>query len=289
MFKRAIAVGVSVVTLLSASIPFGAADAAAIKVAGKTSQKDGQLVIYNYNVPSDTKAFIDVAEDGSDKRTRYNFGDSFNHPVSYTLKKKTYSTYIGSRINSGGGSGSACSVFLEDSGGKYERVRIKLHDYSNYFTEKGTAISSASDKQHEYTFRQEAPDAYGNIYSSVLVIYSGGAVNHVVPDKNGEVEIYVSTNIGVSTRFATDFLYELHQDGFTTGGGGGTSGSYFKGLTIGDADQNGYVTVSDATEIQKNAAGMNSFDASQKRSGDVNRDGAVDVADATAIQMFLAK
>ena len=290
MFKKAIAVGISVITVLTASIPFSAASAAELKVLGRVSQKNGNLVIYNYNVPSDTTAYVEVKDNNTDESKQYYFADCYNHPISCKLEQKTYSTYIGARINGSGGLSSACSVNLADSAGKYERIRIKLHDYSDYFTEKGTAFQSFSFcGKHEFRFCQEQPDKYGNIFSSVLCIYSGGAVNHVVPDSKGEVEIYVSTQIGEPVRFSTEFIYERHQDGYGTGGGGGTSGSYFDGLTIGDADQNGYLSVSDVTEIQKNAAGIISFDASEKRSGDVNRDSVVDVSDATELQMYLAK
>lgn len=56
---------------------------------------------------------------------------------------------------------------------------------------------------------------------------------------------------------------------------------------IGDVDDNGVISVSDATLIQKYLADLTEFTAEQIKIADVNGDGVVNVHDATAIQLLL--
>lgn len=290
MFKKAIAVAVSAFTLLSVSVPFGSASALGYKKITQTTQQDGQLVFYSYNVPDNTTAFLKMTDDETSARKTYKFGDFYNHPRSYDLGKKCFSTMLGAMIRSNGGFGSAPSVDLRHSGGRYEKLRIKLSDYSSYFNSDGSKTKSVNHYgDHKFVFREEEPDQYGSIFSSVLCIFSGGAVNHVVPNSKGEVEIYVSAKIGEGVCFSTEFLHEIRKDGYSMGSGGGTSVSYLKGLTIGDSDSDGFVQVSDVTDIQRFSANMISFDAAQKRCADVNRDGVIDITDATELQVYLAR
>ena len=74
MFKKIIAVALSVVSLSVASLPLSAAQAATVKRVSKgTTQSDGQLIFYSYNVPSDTKAFIKVQNDKTGDSVRAPF------------------------------------------------------------------------------------------------------------------------------------------------------------------------------------------------------------------------
>ena len=108
----------------------------------------------------------------------------------------------------------------------------------------------------------------------------------MVPDSKGEVELYVSTNLGEEVVFTTKFQCATKN---SSGGGGGVTGLSIGGLAIGDCDPNGYLDITDATMIQKYAADLEKFDSAQKRCGDVSKDGSIDVADATQLQMFLAR
>lgn len=56
----------------------------------------------------------------------------------------------------------------------------------------------------------------------------------------------------------------------------------------GDADLDGYITVKDATLIQRYVAMLVSFSSTQFLNGDTNKDGVVNIVDATNIQKFLA-
>lgn len=260
-----------------------------IKHVGKTTQQDGILTAYNYNVPSNSKASVKVYKSDKDYTT-IKFADFFNHPQTFNLGKKEFNTETWVKLGGSGSGGSAPYIDLSSSGGKYECVKIKLSDFSSYFNTNGTHTEKISDYgDHKYTFKEEAADANGNRFSSALFIYSGGAINHVVPDKDGMVQIYISTKPGVPVKYTTCFSYELHLNGsLRFGGGGGSSGSYIGGLTIGDCDQSGYMDISDATAVQRYSAKMEDFNKAQIRCGDLNGDGVVNIMDATLIQKAIA-
>lgn len=61
-----------------------------------------------------------------------------------------------------------------------------------------------------------------------------------------------------------------------------------KVTTLGDANLDGEVNIADATEIQKNLAGIINFTEVKKLNSDFNVDGIISIADATAIQKWLA-
>lgn len=69
--------------------------------------------------------------------------------------------------------------------------------------------------------------------------------------------------------------------------GGGTSGSYLRGLKIGDADADGGLYISDSTVIQKYLSHRITLNKLQMRNADANCDGKVDIEDATLIQKYL--
>ena len=294
MLKKILAAAVTAATLVTCSVagvPVQASTAdPTIKQLGQNTQQDGVLTLYNYNVSADTKAAIKI-EDSNGKETTYNFADFYNHPQTYNLGKGIFSSSTWVTMGSGGGGGSAPSINLENSGGKYEYVKIKLSDFSSYFNTDGSHTEKENYVgNHKYKFREEEADANGNRFTSVLLIYSGGAVNHVVPDKDGMVKIYISTKPGDSVRYATTFNHIIHHDGSVSyGGGGGTSGSYIGGLSIGDADMNGYMSISDVTAVQRYSAKMEDFNSAQIRCGDLNGDGDVNIVDATLIQKALAE
>ena len=69
--------------------------------------------------------------------------------------------------------------------------------------------------------------------------------------------------------------------------GGGTVGRDFRGLTIGDVDKNGYVSLNDAIFIQKYQLGMSeTIDELSKRNADANRDGEINLKDTVKVQKY---
>lgn len=61
-----------------------------------------------------------------------------------------------------------------------------------------------------------------------------------------------------------------------------------KSLSIADANADGSVDITDATHVQKSAAGLCRLTPKQEAAADLNGDGVVDVADATMIQHRIA-
>ena len=61
-----------------------------------------------------------------------------------------------------------------------------------------------------------------------------------------------------------------------------------KGLTIGEVIcKGGFVSIVDATLIQKYLVGSYEFDDMAKRNADVNHDGKINIVDSTEIQKYL--
>ena len=65
-------------------------------------------------------------------------------------------------------------------------------------------------------------------------------------------------------------------------------GTASAGVTIGDADGDGVVTIIDATCIQRNLAGLHVSSGFSKAAADVDGSGDIEITDATYIQRWLA-
>ena len=60
-------------------------------------------------------------------------------------------------------------------------------------------------------------------------------------------------------------------------------------VLLGDANGDGYVNISDVTDIQRAVAEIDTLDDLRKKAADVNGDGVVTIDDATILQMYLAE
>ncbi len=58
--------------------------------------------------------------------------------------------------------------------------------------------------------------------------------------------------------------------------------------TLGDADGDGIISISDATTVQRHLAELELLDGIYLLAADVNQDGVSDISDATTLQMYLA-
>ena len=178
---------------------------------------------------------------------------------------------------------------FDKTGGEYVKVKIKLSDFSYLFNENGTMPSELSDgsyKDFDFTYEDFGTDSNGvNCYAeSGVYATSGGAVTSFAPDKDGYAEIYVSRQLGVDTKVMS-YRYCRLKDGAHCDYG--IIGDTLVGLTCGDTDLSGYISVTDATLVQKYVAGIEDFDKLQLFNSDVNDDGEISVVDATLIQKYI--
>ncbi len=178
--------------------------------------------------------------------------------------------------------GNGQKTNFNTTGGEYERIRIKLSDYSDYFNSDGTHTDSISGgKFHNYNFTcQTISDT--EYYFSSLIFMSGGAITGVAPTKDGYADIYVSTKLGQKTKYMTTFGYST-PDVF--GAGGGTAGGVsFNDFMIGNIDDDGHISTSDAVAILKYSLNIaTGFDELSKRNADADLDGRITVTDAIAV------
>ena len=178
---------------------------------------------------------------------------------------------------------------FDKTGGEYVKVKIKLSDFSRLFNENGTMTSELSDgsyKDFDFTYEDFGTDSNGvNCYAeSGAYATSGGVVTSFAPDKDGYAEIYVSRQLGVDTKVMS-YRYCRLKDGAHCDCG--RIGDTLVGLTCGDTDLGGYISVTDATLVQKYVAGIEDFDKLQLFNSDVNHDGEISVVDATLIQKYI--
>lgn len=178
---------------------------------------------------------------------------------------------------------------FDKTGGEYVKVKIKLSDFSRLFNENGTMTAELRDgsyKDFDFTYEDFGTDSNGvNCYAeSGVYATSGGAVTSFAPDKDGYAEIYVSRQLGVDTKVMS-YRYCRLKDGAHCDYG--RIGDTLVGLTCGDTDLSGYISVTDATLVQKYVVGIEDFDKLQLFNSDVNHDGEISVVDATLIQKHI--
>ena len=178
---------------------------------------------------------------------------------------------------------------FDKTGGEYVKVKIKLSDFSRLFNENGTMTAELRDgsyKDFDFTYEDFGTDSNGvNCYAeSGVYATSGGAVTSFAPDKDGYAEIYVSRQLGEDTKVMS-YRYCRLKNGANCDCG--RIGDTLVGLTCGDTDLSGYISVTDATLVQKYVVGIEDFDKLQLFNSDVNHDGEISVVDTTLIQKYI--
>lgn len=266
----------SIAPISAANTQEVASSAYRYKVIEEAQFSNNKIYLYNYNINHGKSIYVDLRTPDTDERKYYiNFDFNNNTLTSQTIAKGTYSYLVD------GGGNIHDRISFNNTGGSYEKIRIKLCDFSSYFNEDGTHTMTLYDNgTHNYNFTNE-----GNGYRSSLVCLSGGVFSAVAPDKNGYTYIYVSTKLGQKTYFMTDFAYSTVN---SSSSGGGTSGSLLFGLTMGDVDKNGSVNLADAIAIQKSVLNSSEkvFDSLSKRNADVDRNGKINLSDAIKVQKY---
>lgn len=238
--------------------------------------KDGQINFYTYNYSKDNPATgIQLDNKAQNSSSEVYFNDI----NGYKQVNVPTATDIEHWFIFNNGRSGIQSKRYNNTGGTYEKIRIKLSDYSDYFNSDG----SHTFKDIDYNFSTQKEEVFTK--QSALVFWSGGVFTAVTPSKDGYAELYVSKKIGENTKIYTEFSFKvLH----TTYEYVGKNGDDFGCFAIGDADASGGVYVDDVTAIQSYVAGTEVFDNLQMRNADVNFDGTIDVSDATMVQKYLA-
>ena len=243
---------------------------------------NNEVCVCTYNITENYLWHAELKDTETDELIKVMGADCVDEPlIVKTTEGATYKFY--QRRGSAGGGGKIFSY--DNTGGVYRKARIKLSQYG-YFNEDG---SYTTDK---FTYHFGDTEYVGESeYMSSLMILSGGVINIVAPDENGFVEIYISTNIGQTTSYYTDYSFKIRTETQnSTGGGGGINGGSMYNLIKGAVNGKfSSIDITNATKIQLYVAKLNSFDTMQKYRADVNNNDEVDILDATKIQRYLAK
>lgn len=243
---------------------------------------DNTLLVSAYNIPSDYTNGVLFKGGDTQKSYSMKFVDCKDGDKTLFMPPtEKYARYFTD------GSGNIYATFtFDDKGGRYVKAKINLHEVDpNYFNKDGShTMEYSSIGSHDYKFKYEKADG-GGYYDSGLYFQSGGAVTGVVPDKDGCVEIYLSTKINEPTDYCTTFSFNTK---FSGGGGGGTTGSGVSILRFGNIDLYSTVDVNDVTLLQQYISGEAELDSLQYYYADINFDGKRDVRDVTTLQQAIA-
>ena len=256
----------------------------------QTTIPDNTVKVYQYGVDSTYSTGIRFIGGDSEKTYEALFRNSISNPQTIKLPAtETYARYTYDDHGSGGN--IYPSETFKNTGGTYKKVRIKLSEFSDYFNEDGShtkEVGISTGIYHNFKFRYEDMGDY-QYRDSSLVFISGGAATGVVPDENGEVELYIYADVCAVTEYMTEYSYcQKTSSGIMTGGGGGTSGSVINKLVFGNVNLEDRVNVNDVTYLQMYLAGMVDINTLQLFHADSNCDNAIDVADVTNLQFGIA-
>lgn len=241
------------------------------------------LLVSAYNIPSDYTNGVLFKGGNTQKKYSMKFADCIDGDKTLFMPSaEKYARYFSD------GSGNLHAYYtFDDKGGRYVKAKINLHEVDpNYFNKDGSHTENFSSVgNHDYKFKYEDLKE-GRCFNSALYFQSGGAVTGVVPDKDGCVEIYLSTKINERTDYCTTYSYRTKN---AVGGGGGTTGSGVSILRFGNIDLYSTVDVNDVTLLQQYISGEAELDSLQYYYADINFDGKCDVRDVTTLQRAIAK
>lgn len=268
---------ISAVSIVSSSAASAASDGYTVLKTKTIENNTATFFKYGSDIPETSK--LNFLAPGGNVITDPSYEQDFNFTTEsashYLPRKSGYEVLLnnaGNKYN---------IINFNKTGGTYEKIRIKLSDYSKYFNNNGTHTNTFDDNTHDYNFTKE-----NDSYKSTLVFFSGGAITAVAPDSDGMAEIYFSTKLGQETFFMADFSYlpegaEKWQSRHST-----MTGMGFAGFMIGDVDKNGYIALNDAIFIQKYQVGMETFDSLSARNADANGDGVINLKDTVKVQKY---
>ncbi len=217
-------------------------------------------------------------EDGNSGKTDVYLGkDCLSKPQILSVDSDiAYSVWEKGNL---GSSGSAIHYKFNTTGGTYKKVRYKLSNIDR-FNEDG----SYTDRGIDYYFAEDQ-HIDGGTYSGSMIVVSGGIISIVAPDKDGYIEFYITTDIGVIAVLHIAFDYKYENVSGICGGFGVEIGDFTKGITNDDIE----IRIAHATLIQRYLAKQHEFVGLENYRADVNCDGKIDIFDATLIQLYLAK
>ena len=154
------------------------------KVVTTLNIKQGTMLLYPYNLSSSaTDLFVMKNETKDTSRTIY-FKEFYNRPKSISISSSdTYTPYMGC----GGGYGGGGSFTYNNTGGKYDVIKVKISDLISGLNKDGsvTKYNSALKKDVTYKFTEQFED------NGDTVMFAPGEPFYGTPGK-GKNEIRIA-------------------------------------------------------------------------------------------------
>ena len=181
------------------------------------------------------------------------------------------------------------TIYTSDDG---QKAIKDLHPQGTMINADGDVVSmNISENEIDYTGEALTPPAV-TLTSETGVEYAEDedytlTYYQVVEDENGEF-----TEVEIDREQITEIgTYNVVANPTRNGVLSGSAWAQFVVNTplLGDTNQDGIVTISDVTAIQRVLAELESFSDLQMLLADANQDGEVNITDATTIQRYLAE
>ncbi len=237
---------------------------------------EGTMLISSYNIDNEHPGVLRYSKSKDKFILDINFNDCSVKPKTVHFNQNI--DYCIAWIAANGNPSTGGSFFIDDcESGKYKKVRLKLSDFSDSFTEDGKLQYTDSKGNTHIGDLGKKTNPNGTYYDSFCIIKSGAAHTAVIPDKNGEAEFYISANPLHNVELIYQLNIGINNLGESTN------------IKFGDTNNSGYTDVNDVTQIQLALAGMVTLDNYGKFNADINADGVRDVQDVTDLQLALAK
>lgn len=247
-------------------------------IGEKVYVPNNTIIKYAYNIPSDYQYYLSLNDiKNTNKSIDIKFTDCKEGVKFVNGVNSEYNIFS---CNRSGGSSTDNIYSYNNTGAYYQKVKVKLSDFCDYFNDDGshTYTIKRIDHTHNYDFTD------GPVYKSNLTITSGAAMNAVIPKKDGTAEFYIKLTVGKSdAEFYTNLSAYFAPTTYGT-----CSNEYPLGLGMGNVNLNGALDISDATDIQKTLVNNSHTNKLYRFLADANGDGIINVLDATAIQKALA-
>ena len=284
LFKSVLSLILMLTIVISCTISFGATDNSKsvndIHILNdKITLKNREVCFSTYNITKNNPTIASLVKEDDTKFVEIKAKDCVATPKKVSTPQganyEFWTTFGGAK--SGGG-----DFNFDNTAGVYRKMRVKLSHYEA-FNEDGSYI----DDDHNYRFG-DIEYVGESVFKSSLIIISGGMITFVAPDKNGYIEFYASTDIGEKTTYHTFFDYKIKNSTQNiTGSGGAVTFDMYDFLKGGGSI--GYITINSVTDIQRYIAKAIDFDKMQRYRADVDNNGDITVLDATRIQLYLAR
>lgn len=286
MLKKIISTALVLISITASALSYSGVFALSqnsdIRLVGKYTLSGSQNIgLATYNAKDEGKCAELVGND-TGRKYRLSFSDAIGKVSKLVVpKSEAYSRRVGTATMTAGD--KRCSYSYSDTNTTYYRIRIKLCDLFPYYYRFFNADGTMTQSNHDFKFKREQTSE--GTYDSVLVIASGGMFTQCVPDENGEVEFYISSDINHEPKIYTAYEWKTAD---SSGMDSFNLDLTLSKVSMGNVNNDYSVDINDVTSMQYRLAELTAeFGEVSALLADVDGNGTLTINDVTALQNYL--